>query len=177
MVAGAALGQVRNPEDALSAGDGSGPLSDVSTNVGDGSRAVHDGAQTIGETSAGSVRSAGPVSGAGSRSMLSGPVSSLSRGPMSEPRPPLSGGSMTEASAGTVKQDSSHGLGTRISDPLRELGPLQEQMRARRQQAEQAAVQAATEPAVPPIEAFAPIEPAAIAEPEASVPQEVPPVP
>ena len=44
LVAGAALGQVRDPEDALSVGDGSGPVSEISTNVGDGSRAVHDGA-------------------------------------------------------------------------------------------------------------------------------------
>lgn len=146
--------QVRQPGESLSAGDGAGPLSDVSTNVGHDSLSVHDGAQTLGETSGGSVRS-GPVSDLDTRSMLSGPVSSMSKGPVYEPRPSLSGGSITEASAGAVKHDITSPLGTRISDPLRELGPLQEQMRARRQQAEQEALQRAVEPAAPPADATA----------------------
>jgi hypothetical protein len=153
-LAGSALAQVRQPGESLSAGEGAGPLSDVSTNVGHGSRAVHDEAQTLGETSGGPVRS-GPISDWNTRSMLSGPVSSMSQGPVYEPRPSLSGGSVTEASAGAVKHDVTSPLGTRISDPLRELGPLQEQMRARRQQAEQEALGRAVEPAVPPAEAIA----------------------
>lgn len=144
---GPALSQVRQPGEGISAGEGAGILSDVSTNIGAGSRSMHDGALTIGETSGGPVRS-GPVRDPNTRGMLSGPVSSMSRGPVYERRGSLSGGSMTEASAGTVKQDSSHPLGTRISDPLRELGPLQEQMRAKRQLAEQAALQGAMQPAV-----------------------------
>lgn len=153
-VASSTLAQVRQPGESLSAGDGAGLLSDVSTNVGHGSLSVHDGAQTLGETSGGSVRSAGPVSDMDTRSMLSGPVSSMSRGPVYEPRS-LSGGSITEASAGAVKHDITNPLGTRISDPLRELGPLQEQMRARRQQAEQDALQRAVEPAAPPADVTA----------------------
>jgi hypothetical protein len=142
-----ALSQVRPPGTGLSAGEGAGILSDVSTNVGAGSRPMSDGSLTIGEASGGPVRS-GPVRDPNTRGMLSGPVSSMSQGPVYQPGRSLSSGSMTEASAGTVKQDSDHPLGTRISDPLRELGPLQEQMRARRLLAEQAALSGAMQPAV-----------------------------
>jgi hypothetical protein len=151
-VATSAVAQVRQPGESLSVGDGSGPLSDVSTNVGHDSRPMHDGAQTLGETSGGPVHS-GPISDWDTRSMLSGPVSSMSQGPMYRPQPSLSGGSMTEASAGAVKHDVASPLGTRISDPLHELGGLREQMRARRQQAELDALQRAAEPAQPAADA------------------------
>jgi hypothetical protein len=89
---------------------------------------------------------------------------------MREPRPPLSGGSVTEASAGAVKHDRTDPLGTRISDPLRELGSLQEQMRARREQAEAATLSAATAEAAP---AVADLVPAAeMAAPEPLLPGE-----
>jgi hypothetical protein len=153
-VAGSAIAQVRQPGESLSVGDGSGPLSDVSTNVGHDGRPMHDGAQTLGESSGGPVHS-GPISDWDTRSMLSGPVSSMSQGPMYRPQPSLSGGSMTEASAGAVKHDVASPLGTRISDPLHELGGLREQMRARRQQAEQDALQRAAEPALPAADAAA----------------------
>ena len=162
----AAFAQVRQPGEAISAGDNSGPLSDVSRPLDD-SRAVHDGAQTIGETSGASVRS-GPVRDPGTRSMLSGPVSQVSRGPMTEPRPPLTSGSVTEASSGAVKHDIDSPLGERISSPLRELGPLQQAMRARREQAEQAALEGATEPAVPPIDVVPAAEAAAPAPDDAA---------
>jgi hypothetical protein len=144
-----ARAQVRQPGAALSAGEGSGTLSDVSTNVGHDSRPMHGG-PTVGESSGGPIGS-DPVSDARTRSMLSGPVSSISSGPMRAPRAPLSGGSVSAASAGAVKHDSSSPLGTRISDPLRELSALQEQMRARREQAEHAALVGATEPAAPAV--------------------------
>jgi hypothetical protein len=147
LAAQSALGQVREPEDTLSAGEGADTLSDVSISVGHDSGPVREGSQTIGETSDGSVRS-GPVSDANTRSMLSGPVSSISQGPISERRPSLSGGSVTEASTGAVKHDAASPLGERISEPLRELGPLQEKMRARREQAENAVIEAARQPAV-----------------------------
>ena len=145
-----ALAQVQQPGEGVSAGENSGSLSDVSRPLED-SPSVHDGAQTIGETSAGSVHS-GPVRDAGTRSMVSGPVSDVSRGPMYEPRPPLSGGSVTEASAGAVKHDIDSPLGERISSPLRELGPLQQAMRERRARAEQAALEGATGAAAPAID-------------------------
>ena len=148
-VLGASAGaQVRQPEDTISAGEHSGPLR---RSAGRCARqhSVHDRSMTVGEASVGSVRS-GPVRDAGMRSMLSGPVSEMSRGPVSEPHPPLTGGSVAEASAGAVKHDIASPLGERISDPLRELAPLQKQMRALREQAEQAALAAATEAVAPP---------------------------
>jgi hypothetical protein len=180
--AATAPAQVRDAEDTVSAGEGAGILSDVSTNVGHDSRPVHDGTLTIGETSSGPIRS-GPVSDAQTRSMLSGPVSSISQGPMRQTRPPLSGGSMTEASAGAVKHDAASPLGERISDPLRELGPLQEQMRARRQRAEDTALAGAAEPAVPrdavdpPFGTMAPLDrddESAMGEPQAHADEEAP---
>jgi hypothetical protein len=151
MLAGAAAGQVREPGETLSAGEGAGTLSDISTPLRNPSLSVHDGSQTIGESSEGSVRS-GPVRDGSTRSMLSGPVSEVSQGPMRRPQPSLSGGSQTEASAGAVKHDIASPLGERISQPLRELGPLQEQMRQRREQAQQAALTAAAAPqAAPPV--------------------------
>jgi hypothetical protein len=124
------LAQVRDPEDTLSAGEGSGPLSEISRPVGEG-LAVHDGALTIGETSGGPVRS-GPVRDARTRSMLSGPVSEVSVGSMTHFRGLTGGGSIAENSAGAVKHDVAAPLGERISRPLRELGPLQDHLRARR---------------------------------------------
>jgi hypothetical protein len=129
-----ASAQVRDPEDTLSAGERSGSISDVSRPLGPDSKAVHDGALTIGETSGGPVRS-GPVRGPGTRSMLSGPVSESSRGPMTHERALRSGGSITEASAGAVKHDIAAPLGERISQPLRELRPLQERLRELHQHA------------------------------------------
>ncbi len=167
----AARAQVRDPEDTISAGEGSGPLSDVSRPLRDDSTSVHDRSLTIGEASVGPMRS-GPVRDVGVRSMLSGPVSELSRGPVREPHPPLTRGSVTEASAGAVKHDIASPLGERISEPLRELAPLQKQMRALRQQAEQAALTGASEPAVPPFDEAAAASEIAVPEEDASAPDE-----
>jgi hypothetical protein len=166
-----AAAQVRQPDETISAGEGAGTLSDVSRPVGDGSRSVHDGARTIGEASDGSMHS-GPVRDGRTRSMLSGPVSEISRGPMYQPQPSLSGGSVTEASAGAVKHDIASPLGERISQPLRELAPLQQQMRERRQRAEQAALAGVTEPAAAPIDATAVRDEAAVPEAVAPAPDE-----
>jgi hypothetical protein len=145
--------QVREPGETISAGEGAGKLSDVSRPVGDDSTSVHSGPnRTIGEASSGSVRS-GPVRDGNTRSMLSGPVSEMSRGPVREQGLSLPGGSVTEASSGAVKHDIDSPLGERISQPVRELQPLQQQMRAQRERAEQAALANAMQPAS---EAFAP---------------------
>jgi hypothetical protein len=106
---------------------------------------VGAGAGTVGEGSHGSMHSR-PVRDPGTRGMLSGPVSELSRGPVYQPQRPRYGDSISETSAGAVKHDTASPLGERISQPLRELGPLQEEMRRRREQAERAALTAATEP-------------------------------
>jgi hypothetical protein len=147
--------QVRQPDETLSAGEGAGPLSDISTPLRNPSVSVHDGAQTLGESSSGSVHS-GPVRDSTTRSMLSGPVSEISRGPMRQPQPSLSGGSQTEASAGAVKHDIASPLGERISQPLRELGALQQQMRERRERAALAALSDASQPMAPPVDALGP---------------------
>jgi hypothetical protein len=114
------------------------------------------GDPTIGESSGGTLSDGrlryGPVRESSSRGMLSGPVSSISRGPMTQPRTLRDGGSVTEASAGAVKHDIDRPLGSRISQPLRELGPLQEQLRAVRQHGDAAAMAAAAAPVAPAIE-------------------------
>ncbi len=116
-----------------------GPIGDPSQPVGAGSRSMY-GSGTIGENSE-PVHS-GPVRDATTRSMHSGPVSSMSRGPMSQARSAPQGGSMTEASAGAVKHDIDRALGSRISQPLRELAPLQEQLRLVRLRGNSAAIEA-----------------------------------
>jgi hypothetical protein len=110
---------------------GSRPLSEDSANVGAASAPVHDRAPTIGESSLGPVKS-GPVSDPETRSMLSGPVSEASRGPVTSRRA-MTSGSVGGLSAGAVKKDIDRPLGERISDPLTELEPLQETLRALRQ--------------------------------------------
>lgn len=146
----AAHAQVRDADKTISAGENSGPLSDVSRPVGEDSEPMH-GSATIGESSV-PVRS-GPVRGAGTRSMLSGPVSEVSQGTMPHPGS-LAGGAVAEASAGAVKHDLDKPLGDRISEPLRELGRLQDQLRALRTQAAASAAAGASRPVVE-----APLEP------------------
>jgi len=174
---------VRQPYETLSAGEGAGTLSDVSRPVGEGSAPVGEGSETIGEASVGTMHSA-PVRDPGTRGMLSGPVSEMSRGPVYQRQQPRYGDSVTEASAGAVKHDVASPLGERISQPLRELAPLQAEMRARRARAEQAALAGMTEPMAEPIdgvmhagedtvlhvEAPAPAEDAAPAIPESEQP-------
>ena len=64
--------------------------------------------------------------------MLSGPVSDVSRGPVTIGRA-MTSGSVHSISAGAVKKDIDRPLGERISDPLTELEPLQETLRAVRE--------------------------------------------
>jgi hypothetical protein len=140
--------QVRTPG-ASAVSEHSGPIGADSRPVGEGSRSMRDGARTIGESSSEpsvSGRLGGSVRDAATRSMRSGPVSSLSRGPMTQPRTLPDGGSMTAHSAGAVKHDIDRPLGSRISQPLRELAPLQAQLRALREHGVEAAVAAAAAP-------------------------------
>jgi len=109
---------------ALPLSDVSAPVSENSTNVGAGGGSVRDG--SVGSMHSGSVR------GSSVGSVRSGPVSEGSAGPVSG-----SGGlvsapdvmSVGESSVGAVKKDLASPLGERISEPLHELGPLQEQLR------------------------------------------------
>jgi hypothetical protein len=141
-----AAAQVQQPHDTQSAGEGAGPMSDVGGPMHDGSAPVH-GAPSVGESSGGPVHSR-PVRDGDGRSMHSGPVSDISSGPMTEPRPPITSGAMSEASAGAVTHDIDSPLGERISQPVRELEPLRQQMRAQRERAEHAALLAQSAPAV-----------------------------
>ena len=161
-----AAAQVRTPGNSA-VSEHAGPIGGDSRPVGEGSRAMRDGSRPIGESSSApsiSGRLGGSVRDASTRSMHSGPVSSLSRGSMTQPRTLPDGGSMTEHSAGAVKHDIDRPLGSRISEPLRELAPLQAQLRAVREQGAAAAVAAAAapvaaEPDLLPIEADAGIAP------------------
>jgi hypothetical protein len=147
-----AAAQIRTPGDSA-VSEHSGPIGADSRPVRDGSRPVRDGSRTIGESSnepSISGRLGGSVRDATTRGMRSGPVSSLSRGPMTQPRTLPDGGSMTAHSAGAVKHDRDAPLGSRISEPLRELAPLQAQLRALREHGAEAAVQAAAAPVADP---------------------------
>lgn len=139
-VGGVAPAQVREPGEAVSAGEHAGSLSEISRPLRVDSIAVHDGAQSLGEASGGSMHAA-PVHAPNAPSMISGPVSSVSRGPMSGDRAPLTAPAVTEASTGAVTHDNASPLGERISEPMRELGPLRQQMRKQREQAERVALQ------------------------------------
>ena len=138
-----ASGQIRTPG-ASAVSEHEGPIGEHSRPIGEGSRPVGDGL-SIGDASRGPIHS-GPVSEMNTRSMRSGPVSSMSRGPMSAGKPMTGSPSITEASSGAVKHDSDMPLGERISAPLRELAPLQQQLKALRQQGDAAAVEAAAAP-------------------------------
>ncbi len=130
----AALALIATGALAEQAARDSEPVSTGSSPVSARRRSVHDGARTIGESSAGSVKS-GPISDGNNRSMLSGPMSDVSRGPMTNPRPMLNGGAVTEGSAGPVKYDRADPLGERISQPLHELSALQQRLRELREEA------------------------------------------
>lgn len=151
-----AAAQVRTPGRGAVSED-AGPLGDDSGPVGAGSRSMYEG-RTIGESSGRAFPDGdpggGPVRDRRTRSMRSGPVSSMSSGPMTQPRTLPDGGSITESSAGAVKHDIDQPLGSRISRPLRELAPLQAQLREVREHGSAAAVAAAQAPvsAAPPPE-------------------------
>ncbi|HVO25210.1 MAG TPA: hypothetical protein VMW56_16440 [Candidatus Margulisiibacteriota bacterium] len=106
----------------------SGPLRDLSTNVGAGSGPVRGSISKLPST-AGTLNDRS-VRGSVSGDLVSGPVSDLSRGAVTSGRAVAGGGSVVAASVGAVKKDAESPLGEMISQPLRELGPLQEQLRS-----------------------------------------------
>lgn len=108
-------------------GQGSGPVRGLSTNAGNGSGPVRG--------SVGSSWNAGPLSGSPVRGsvtgdVLSGTPSDISVGPATADNPMAGGGSVGQASAGAVKKNIDSPLGEMISAPLRDLGPLQDRLRA-----------------------------------------------
>lgn len=159
--------QVREPGEAVSAGEHAGPLADISRPLSEGSAAVHDGAATVGESSGGPMADgATSVHTANDRTVLSGPVSSISRGPV-DAVPASIGLAVEEASTGAVKHDAASPLGEQISQPLRELGALRVQMRKQREDAQRLALQQSIAPVVS--------EPAPAADGEPNVGAAVPP--
>jgi hypothetical protein len=122
-----------------SVGEGSGPLSELSTNVSRGSRPVGEGSRTVGEGSRGSVKSA-PVHGSGMPSMISGPVSEVSRGSVKSGVPVASGVTVRDASVGAVTWEARRPVGVAIEQPEQDLADLEGQLRALRAQADIAAV-------------------------------------
>jgi hypothetical protein len=109
------------------AGQGSGPVRELSTNVGTGSGPVRG---SVGAAMNDTPVRSGPVRGSVTGDVTSGPVSDISVGPVTADNPMAGGGTIGQASAGAVKKDMNSPLGERISQPLRELGPLQERLRA-----------------------------------------------
>ena len=113
---------------AQTAGLSSGPVSGLSTNVGDGSGPVRG---SVGAGSLNGGRFSGkPVRGSVTGDVVSGPFSDISAGSVTADNPMAGGGSVGQASAGAVKKDVDSPLGQMISAPLRDLGPLQDRLRA-----------------------------------------------
>ncbi len=166
------LAQVRQPGEAVSAGEHAGPLADISRPLA-GSAAVGDGSQTIGESSGGSIgANSPPVHEPFGPTVLSGPVSSISRGPV-DAIPASIAPAVEEASTGAVKQDAASPLGEQISEPLRELAPLRDKMRKQREEALRLALQQPPPQATtdePP--AGAAEQPAVVAAPDPSAPEQ-----
>jgi hypothetical protein len=117
-----------------SVGEDSGPLSELSTNVTTGSRSVGEGSTTIGEGSVGSMIS-GPTHDRAMPSMISGPVSEISRGPVTSFVPVTSHVAVRDASSGAVTREAQRSVGEPLIEPEQDLAALQEQLRALRQQA------------------------------------------
>jgi hypothetical protein len=106
-----------------------GPLSDISTNAGAGSEPVHQHGRSVRDGSLGTL-SGNAVRQSTTGSMLSGPVSDISVGPVTSGRPVSGGGAMRDASMGAVKKDDDSLLGERITQPLHDFRALQDQLRA-----------------------------------------------
>jgi hypothetical protein len=106
----------------------SGPISELSANVGADSGPVRGSGGSL------QGRTAGALGGNSVRESVtgdvrSGPVSELSVGPVTAGEPVSGGGTVGDASAGAVMKDLASPIGERITSPLRELGPLQEALR------------------------------------------------
>lgn len=108
------------------------PLADVSANVGAGSQPVHESGRSVRDGSLGGLGGLGgnSVRDSVSGDVRSGPVSDVSAGPVTSWRPVSGGGTMTDASVGSVGSDTRAGIAEQALQPVRDLGPLVEQLRA-----------------------------------------------
>jgi len=109
-------------------GEGSGPLSEVSTNLRAGGAPVSAARRSLSEDTAGRL-GGNPVRGSLQYDVRSGPVSEVSVGPVTSGRA-VTAAPVAAASVGAVTKDAGAPLGARISEPLRDLGPLQASLRA-----------------------------------------------
>jgi hypothetical protein len=107
----------------------SGPIRELSTNVGDGSGPVRERAGGLRDANAGRL-SGNSVRGSVTGDLVSGPVSDISLGPVTSGRPSSGGGTVTDVSAGAVTKDIDSPIRAGIAAPVRGLGPLQERLRA-----------------------------------------------
>ena len=107
----------------------SGPIRELSTNVGDGSGPVRERAGGLRDGNAGRL-SGNSVRGSATGDLVSGPVSDISLGPVTSGRPSSGGGTVTDVSVGAVTKDIDSPIRAGIAAPVRGLGPLQEQLRA-----------------------------------------------
>ena len=94
------------------------------------------GSTTIGEGSVGSMIS-GPMRDPRPPSMITGPVSEISRGPVTSFVPVTSHVAVRDASAGAVTREAERSVGEPLLEPEQDLFALQEQLRSLRQQAEE----------------------------------------
>lgn len=105
----------------------SGPLRERSTNVGAGSGPVRDSGGSVYEGSGGTI-GGNSVRGSVSGDLHSGPVSDISRGPVTSDNPVFGGGSVSEGSAGAVTKDASSPIRASIAQPVQGLEGLQRQL-------------------------------------------------
>ena len=106
-----------------------GPLSERSTNVGVDSAPVYEPRRSLSDAGDGTL-SGDPVRGSITGDLVSGPVSDVSSGPVTEHQPVSGGGSVGAASIGSVKKDLTSPLREMTSEPVRDLAGLQQQLRA-----------------------------------------------
>ena len=107
----------------------SGPISELSTNVGAGSGPVHERGRSVHDAVGGRLGGTS-VRDSVTRDVSSGPVSDVSVGAVTAGQPVTGGETVSDASAGAVTKDTDSPLGAMISEPLSELQPLQERLRA-----------------------------------------------
>ncbi|MFQ5667045.1 MAG: hypothetical protein ACE5I7_11510 [Candidatus Binatia bacterium] len=109
-------------------GEGSGPVSELSTNTGAGSKSVHRRGGNVREGNAGRLGGQ-PVRGSVTRDVSSGPVSAISVGPVTARHAVGTSATVTGAPAAAVSKGTDHPFGERIAAPVHDLRPLQRLLR------------------------------------------------
>ncbi len=128
--------------------EGSGPLSELSTNTRDGSRPVHERARTLSDDRDTRLSGA-PVRGSIGGPLRSGAVSDVTVGSVRGAGGTLREQTVGEGSAGSVKKDVDAPLHEFSAEPLHDFGLLQHELRHVRPLAQDPAAdsQASSDPA------------------------------